>query len=40
MVSNMNSTTVQFNELIKTINQDPSAIVRGKAAPVAGHGSK
>lgn len=38
MVSNMNSTTVQFNELIKTINQDPSAIVRGKAAPVAGPG--
>jgi hypothetical protein len=38
MVGNMNNATVQFNELIKTINQDPSAIVRGKAVPIAGPG--
>lgn len=37
-VSNMNSITGQFNELLKTVNQNPSVFVRGKAAPEAGPG--
>ncbi|MEN9946422.1 MAG: hypothetical protein RLZZ293_808 [Pseudomonadota bacterium] len=38
VVTNMNNVTLQFNELVKLINQNPSALVRGKAAPVAGPG--
>jgi len=38
MVGNMNQTTVQLNELIKTINKNPSALVRGNAPAVAGPG--
>lgn len=35
---NMNSTTAQFSELVKTVNQNPSVFIRGKAEPLRGPG--
>lgn len=37
-VSNLNMITTQFDELLKTVNQNPSVFVRGKAAPQPGPG--
>ncbi len=37
-VSNMNQISAQLNELLQTINQNPSALVRGKSTPKAGLG--
>jgi phospholipid/cholesterol/gamma-HCH transport system substrate-binding protein len=37
-IGNINLATAQFNELLKTINQNPSAIVRGSAPRPAGPG--
>lgn len=37
-VNNMNNVTAQFNDLLKTVNQNPSVFVRGKTAPQPGPG--
>lgn len=37
-VNNMNNVTSQFNDLLKTVNQNPSVFVRGKTAPQPGPG--